>query len=94
MWMQSNTVERRDARWHAVGSAKFHLPRASVSRDSPLPNCGLDHIAQRQVRGGFLLPPIISTTGMIRLTSPFSRADRFEEDQTGRYPKTKKKASK
>jgi hypothetical protein len=38
MWMRSNTLERRDARWHAVGSAKFHMPLALMARAPLLPN--------------------------------------------------------
>jgi hypothetical protein len=29
----------------------FHMPPASMAREPPLPNCGLDHIAKRPVRG-------------------------------------------
>jgi hypothetical protein len=68
--------------------------RCSMARESPLPNCGLDHIAQRQVR---LIPAnhqSISATGIICLTSLFSQLDRHEEDQTGRTGQEKKKASK
>jgi hypothetical protein len=36
----------------------------------------------------------ISAIGIIRLTSLFSQSDRHKEDHTGRYGKTKKKASK
>jgi len=64
------------------------------ARESPLPNCGLDHIA---APGSWLIPAnhqSISATGIIHLTSLFDQLDRHEEDQTGRYGKTKKKASK
>jgi len=75
---------------------KCKVPRAagSMARESPLPNCGLDHIA---APGSWLIPANhqpISATGIIRLTSLFSQSDRHEEDQTGRHRKTKKKASK
>ena len=75
-------------------------PAARPGRDDaedticPLPNCGLDHIAAPY---SWLIPAnqqSISATGIIRLTSLFSQLDRHEEDQTGRYGKTKKKASK
>jgi hypothetical protein len=65
-----------------------------MARESPLPNCGLDHIA---APGSWLIPAnhqSISATGIIRLTSLFSQLDRHEEDQTGRNGQTKKKASK
>jgi hypothetical protein len=29
----------------------FHMPLASMAREPPLPNCGLDYIAQRPVGG-------------------------------------------
>jgi hypothetical protein len=51
--------------------------------------------SQRQ--GSWLIPAnhqSISATGIIRLTSLFDQLDRHEEDQTGRYGNTKKKASK
>jgi hypothetical protein len=51
--------------------------------------------SQRQ--GSQLIPAnhqSISATGIIRLTFLFGQLDRHEEDQTGRYGKTKKKASK
>jgi hypothetical protein len=65
-----------------------------MARESPLPNCGLDHIA---ASGSWLIPAnhqSISATGIIHLTSLFSQLDRHEEDQTGRYAKTKKEGTK
>ena len=65
------------SRWRAVGSAKFHVP-CSMARDSPLPKCGLDHIA---APGSWLIPAnhqSISATGIMHLTSLFSRLDRHE----------------
>ena len=43
----------RTSRCALARSWKRKVPRAagSMARESPLPNCGLDHIAQRQVRG-------------------------------------------
>ena len=70
------------------------LEAGSIARESPLPNCGLDHIA---APGSWLIPAnhqSISATGIIHLTSLFSQLDRHEENQTGRYGMTKKKASK
>ena len=51
----------------------------------------------RAAPGSWLIPAnhqSISATGINRLTSLFNQLDRHEEDQTGRYGQTKKKASK
>jgi hypothetical protein len=51
----------------------------------------------RAAPGSWLIPAkhqSITATGIIRLTFLFDQLDRHEEDQTGRYGNTKKKASK
>ena len=85
MWMQSNTLERRDARWHAVGSAKFHVPLARWPASHLCPTVA--STTSRSARS-WLIPAnhrSISATGIIHLTSLFRELDRHEEDQTGRY---------
>jgi hypothetical protein len=65
-----------------------------MARESPLPTVA-STTSQRQ--GSWLIPAnhqSISATGIIRLTFLFSHLDRPGEGQTGRYGKTKKKASK
>jgi hypothetical protein len=72
----------------AAGAARL-APRVTFAQ-----HCGLDHIAAPYSR---LIPANhqpISAIGIIRLTSLFSQSDRHKEDHTGRYGKTKKKASK
>jgi hypothetical protein len=53
-------------------------------RVTPLPNCGVDHIA---APGSWLIPAnqrAISASGINGLTSLLNQLDRYEEDQAGR----------